>query len=56
VADHGGDDGSFVLAMAVGSIAGTVVGALLLGVTPALLLIPALALLLLLSAVKLWRH
>ena len=46
----------FVLAMTVGSIVGTVVGALLLGVVPDLLLIPALALLLLLSAVKLWRH
>jgi uncharacterized membrane protein YfcA len=46
----------FLLAMTVGSIAGSVVGALLLGVIPNLLLIPALALILLLSAVKLWRH
>ena len=45
-----------VLAMTVGSLAGSVVGALLLGVIPNLLLIPALALVLLLSAVKLWRH
>jgi uncharacterized protein len=42
--------------MTVGSIAGTVVGAVLLGVIPNLVLIPALALLLSLSAVKLWRH
>jgi uncharacterized membrane protein YfcA len=46
----------FVLAMTVGSISGAVAGAFLLGVIPNLLLIPALALILLLSAVKLWRH
>lgn len=49
-------NGGFVLAMTAGSIAGAVVGALLLGTVPDLVLIPALALLLLLSAVKLWRH
>ena len=49
-------NGWFILAMTVGSIAGTVIGALLLSVIPNLVLIPALALLLLLSAVKLWRH
>lgn len=49
-------NGWFVVAMTAGSIAGTVGGALLLGVVPDLVLIPALALLLLLSAVKLWRH
>ena len=42
--------------MTVGSIAGTIAGALLLGVIPNLVLIPALALLLVLSAVKLWQH
>jgi uncharacterized protein len=46
----------FVIAMTAGSIAGTLAGALLLGVIPNLILIPALALLLLLSAIKLWRH
>lgn len=46
----------FVLAMTVGSVTGTILGALLLGVIPGLLLIPALVLLLLLSAVKVWRH
>ncbi len=46
----------FVLVMTVGSVVGTVVGAVLLGAVPDLLLIPALALLLLVSAVKVRRH
>lgn len=46
----------FVIAMTAGSIAGTLAGALLLGVIPNLILIPTLALLLLLSAIKLWRY
>ena len=46
----------FTIAMAAGSIAGTLLGGLLLGVVPDLVLVPALALLLLLSSVKLWRH
>jgi len=50
------ENGRFLVAMTAGSIAGTLVGALLLGVIPNLALIPALALLLLASAVKLWRH
>jgi uncharacterized membrane protein YfcA len=49
-------NGRFVIAMTAGSIAGTLAGALILGVVPNLVLIPALALLLLISAVKLWRH
>jgi uncharacterized membrane protein YfcA len=49
-------NGRFLLTMTVGSVVGSVGGALLLGVVPNLLLIPALALLLLLSAIKLWRH
>jgi len=48
--------GRFALAMAIGSITGTLLGALLVGAIPNLVLIPALAALLLLSAVKLWRH
>ena len=36
-------NGRFVLAMTAGSIAGTLVGALLLGIVPNLVLIPALA-------------
>ncbi|MFF5992191.1 sulfite exporter TauE/SafE family protein [Prauserella flavalba] len=46
----------FVLTMAAGSIAGTLIGGLLLGLVPSLALIPALAALLLISAVKVWRH
>lgn len=49
-------NGRFVIAMTIGSITGTLLGALLLGVIPNLILIPVLALLLLLSAGKLWRH
>ena len=49
-------NGRFLLAMTVGSITGTLLGALLLGLIPNLILIPALALLLVLSAIKLWRH
>ncbi|PND54518.1 permease [Mycobacterium sp. ENV421] len=46
----------FVLVMAAGSITGTLVGGLLLGHVPSLVLIPLLAALLMLSAVKVWRH
>lgn len=46
----------FVLIMAVGSIAETLLGGLLLGLTPATILVPALGTLLLLSAIKVWRH
>jgi uncharacterized protein len=49
-------NGRFVVAMTAGSVAGTVLGALLLGVVPDLVLVPALALILLVSAVKVWRH
>lgn len=45
-----------VVAMTLGSIAGTVLGGLLLGVVPEVVLVPALSLLLLLSALKVWRH
>jgi uncharacterized membrane protein YfcA len=46
----------FVVSMAAGSVAGSVVGGLLLGVVPEAVLVPLLALLLLYSAVKVWRH
>jgi uncharacterized protein len=49
-------NGRFVLTMTAGSIAGTLAGALILGIVSNLVLIPALALLLLVSAIKLWRH
>jgi uncharacterized membrane protein YfcA len=46
----------FTATMAAGSVIGTVLGGLLLGVFPDLVLIPALAAILLVSAVKLGRH
>ena len=46
----------FVIAMAAGSIAGTIVGGLMLGVVPPGVLVPLLVALLLASAVKVWRH
>lgn len=46
----------FLIAMAAGSIAGTVLGGLLLNVVPSAVLIPLLAALLLLSGVKVWQH
>src|SRR3712207_3828511 len=49
-------NGALVAAMTAGSITGTLLGALLLGIVPNVVLIPALALILLTSAVRLWRH
>lgn len=46
----------FILIMALGSIAGSLVGGLLLGIVPAAILLPALAAILLVSAVKVWWH
>ncbi|WP_457443985.1 sulfite exporter TauE/SafE family protein [Roseateles sp. P5_E4] len=46
----------FVLAMALGSVAGAAVGGQLLGVVPSAVLLPALAAILVISAVKVWRH
>ncbi len=46
----------FAVAMTVGSVAGTVLGGLRLGAVPQSILIPALALLLVLSSVKVMRH
>ncbi|MEU9279706.1 sulfite exporter TauE/SafE family protein [Streptomyces sp. NPDC048341] len=46
----------FTLVMAAGSVAGAVLGGLLVGVFPDLVLIPVLAVILLVSAVKLARH
>jgi uncharacterized membrane protein YfcA len=46
----------FLLVMAAGSIVGTFIGGLLLGLVPNRILLPALAALLLISAVKVWRH
>jgi uncharacterized membrane protein YfcA len=58
-------DGSFqvprsrrrtVLAMAACSVAGTLIGASWLGVVPGSVLLPLLALILVASALKIWRH
>ena len=46
------DNRTFVLVMALGSIAGTLIGGIFLGVVPTLVLIPLLVLLLLLSATR----
>ncbi len=47
---------TFLVAMAAGSVTGTLIGGLLLDVVPSLVLIPLLAALLVLSAVKVWSH
>lgn len=49
-------NGSFVVTMAVGSIVGTFIGGQLLGFISAGILLPGLALILFVSAVKVWRH
>jgi uncharacterized membrane protein YfcA len=51
-----GENRGFVLVMAVGSILGSFIGGRLLGVVPSSVLLPLLALILVLSAVKVWRH
>ena len=51
-----GENGGFVLTMAVGSIIGSYIGGRLLGLIPSALLLPLLAFILVLSAIKVWRH
>lgn len=46
----------FVVAMAAGSVAGSVGGGLLLGGVPTAAIVPLVVVLLLVSAVKVWRH
>lgn len=46
----------FVLQMAAGSLAGAFIGGQLLGIVPSGALLPLLAAILLISAVKVWRH
>lgn len=46
----------FAIVMAAGSIAGTFIGGQLLELIPSPLLLPLLAVILLISAVKVWRH
>lgn len=47
---------AFVLIMAAGSILGAFIGGRLLGLVPSAVLLPLLAVILLISAVKMWRH
>lgn len=47
---------AFLLVMASGSIAGTLIGGLLVGMVSSFVLIPMLACLLVLSALRVWRH
>lgn len=51
-----GQNWAFLLVMAVGSIFGTFIGGRLLGMVPAYVLLPLLAAVLVISAVKVWRH
>lgn len=46
----------FVLSMAIGSILGAALGGQLLGIIPSGVLLPALAAILVISSVKVWRH
>jgi uncharacterized membrane protein YfcA len=50
------DNGSFVLAMAVSSTVGAVVGGRLVGAVPSDVLLPLLAAILVASAIKVWRR
>ncbi|RVL48499.1 sulfite exporter TauE/SafE family protein, partial [Sinorhizobium meliloti] len=46
----------FLITMAAGSVVGTFIGGLLLGIVPNALLLPLLAAILLVSAWKVWQH
>ena len=47
---------SFLFIMAAGSLFGTWIGGMLLGIVSESVLIPLLVLLLVLSAIKVWKH
>ena len=51
-----GQNRRFVLVMAAGSIFGSFIGGRLLGLVPSAVLLPLLAIILVLSAVKVWKH
>lgn len=51
-----GRNRAFLLVMAAGSIVGALIGGQLLGVVPSAVMLPALAAILLISALKVWRH
>lgn len=50
------DHRTFVIVMAIGSIAGAFIGSKFLEIIPSTVLIPILVLMLLISAIKIWRH
>ena len=51
-----GRNRAFVLVMAAGSVVGSFIGGRLLGIVPTPVLLPLLAAILVVSAVKVWRH
>lgn len=51
-----GQNPSFVLLMAVGSLIGAWLGGQLLGIVPSTVLLPVLAAILVISSVKVWKH
>lgn len=51
-----GRNRTFLLVMAAGSVLGTFLGGQLLGLVPSAVLLPGLAAILVISAVKVWRH
>jgi uncharacterized protein len=51
-----GRNKAFLLVMAAGSIVGTFIGGQLLGLVPSGVLLPLLAVILLISAYKVWQH
>jgi uncharacterized membrane protein YfcA len=51
-----GENRTFVLVMAAGSIVGSFIGGQLLGLVPPFVLLPGLAVILFVSSVKVWRH
>lgn len=51
-----GQNTSFVLLMAVGSLIGAWLGGQLLGIVPSTVLLPVLAAILVISSVKVWKH
>lgn len=50
------ENAGFALVMAAGSLVGAFIGGLLLGIVPTAALLPLLSLVLVYSAVKIWRH
>jgi uncharacterized protein len=51
-----GENRRFVLVMAAGSILCSFIGGRLLGLAPNAILLPLLAVILVLSAVRIWKH